>query len=90
MPQSMKIAKTVEVPHTYNIMDGLEDYAGKTIYERNIPLPEQMKGKKARVNFEAVYHDAIVYVNSKKVGEHIGKGYTPFSFDVTSFLKPGQ
>lgn len=42
MPLSIKRAKTVEVPHTYNIMDGLEDYAGKAIYERNIPLPEHI------------------------------------------------
>lgn len=90
LPLALREATTVEVPHTYNIMDGLEDYAGKAFYERSIPLPSQMRGKKARVNFEAVYHDAVVYVNGKKVGEHIGKGYTPFSFDVTPFLKPGQ
>lgn len=90
LPLALREATTVEVPHTYNIMDGLEDYAGKAFYERSIPLPSQMRGKKARVNFEAVYHDAVVYVNGKKVGEHRGKGYTPFSFDVTPFLKPGQ
>lgn len=90
LPLALREETTVEVPHTYNIMDGLEDYAGKAFYERSIPLPSQMRGKKARVNFEAVYHDAVVYVNGKKVGEHIGKGYTPFSFDVTPFLKPGQ
>ena len=29
LPLALREATTVEVPHTYNIMDGLEDYAGK-------------------------------------------------------------
>lgn len=28
---------TVTVPHTYNTMDGLEDYAGEAIYQRALP-----------------------------------------------------
>ena len=42
----------VNVPHTYNIMEGLEDYAGEAVYE------------------------------------HLGNGYTAFSFDITSYLSP--
>jgi beta-glucuronidase len=30
-----------------------------------------------------------VWLNDQKVGEHEG-GYTPFSFDVTDFLKDGN
>lgn len=76
----------VTVPHTYNLMDGLEDYAGEVLYRRQIPVTEDMKGKTVRIHFDAVYHDATVFVNGNKVGEHINKGYTPFSFDITRFL----
>lgn len=78
--------QTVSVPHTYNIMDGLEDYAGEAVYRRTLPITPDMKGKTVRLHFEAVYHDAIVYVNGQKVGEHLNKGYTPFSFDITKYL----
>lgn len=77
---------TVSVPHTYNVMDGLEDYAGEAVYHRQLPITADMKGKTLRLHFEAVYHDAIVLVNGHKVGEHLNKGYTPFSMDITPFI----
>ena len=78
---------TVNVSHTYNIMEGLEDYAGEAVYKRTLPITTDMKGRTVRLHFEAVHHDAAVYVNGRKVGEHLGKGYTPFSFDITEALK---
>ena len=77
---------TVNMPHTYNVMDGLEDYAGEAVYKRALPITKDMKGKTVRLHFEAVNHDAVVFVNGKKVGEHLNKGYTPFSFDITKVL----
>ena len=76
----------VNVPHTYNVMDGLEDYAGEATYKRVLPITPDMKGRTVRLHFEAVYHDAIVYLNGQKVGEHLNKGYTPFSFDITRLI----
>lgn len=78
---------TVTVPHTYNIMEGLEDYAGVAVYSRELPITPDMKGKTVRICFNGVYHDAWVSVNGQPVGEHLGKGYTPFSLDITSQLK---
>ena len=76
----------VQVPHTYNIMEGLEDYAGEVVYRRTLPITADMKGRTVRLHFDAVYHDAVVYINGKRVGEHLGKGYTPFSMDITSYI----
>ena len=28
----------VQVPHTYNLMDSLEDYAGEAVYRRLLPI----------------------------------------------------
>ena len=77
---------TVNVPHTFNVMDGLESYAGKAFYSREVPVGPQQKGKKLRVQFNGVFHDAVVYVNGQKAGEHLNAGYTPFSFDITPFI----
>ena len=63
--------QTITVPHTYNIMEGLEDYAGEAVYKRSLPITADMKNKTVRLHFEAVYHDAIVFINGKKVGEHL-------------------
>jgi beta-glucuronidase len=37
--------------------------------------------------FGAANYHAIVYLNGKKLGEHVG-GFTPFQFEVTGALKP--
>ena len=83
-------AAVVTVPHTYNLMEELEDYAGRAWYEKRLEVPASLKGRQLRLQFEAVYHDATVYVNGRKVGSHIGKGYTPFSMDITQYVAYGQ
>ena len=47
------------------------------------------KNKKQILNFGAVDNFCEVYINEKKVGEHIG-GYLPFSFDVSSYIYSGK
>ncbi|MFN8255953.1 MAG: glycoside hydrolase family 2 TIM barrel-domain containing protein [Bacteroidales bacterium] len=82
--------RQVKVPHTWNVEKGLEKYWGKAWYERNFEVPEIDSSKTYRLQFDAVYHDAIVFVNGKKAGEHIGSGYTKFYIDITSFIKKGE
>jgi len=43
-----------------------------------------------RVQFEAVFHTATVWVNGRLVGEHARKGYTAFTLDIAQALHPGQ
>lgn len=45
LPAYAKSPVQVTVPHTYNLMDGLENYAGRAFYNRELPLTEDMKGK---------------------------------------------
>lgn len=85
-PDSLVRGVTVTVPHTFNIMPGLEDYAGKAVYERVLPIDPSMKGSRLRVKFGAVYHDAEIYVNGKKAGDHCDAGYTAFSVDITPYV----
>ena len=76
----------VTVPHTFNVMPGLDDYTGEAWYSRTLPITPDMRGRQLRVHFNGVYHDATVYVNGKLVGEHLNAGYTPFSFDITPYV----
>lgn len=77
---------SVSVPHTYNIMEGLEDYAGRATYRKVLPLTEDIRGKKVRLHFRGVHHDAIVRVNGQEAGKHLNAGYTAFSMDITPYL----
>lgn len=82
-------SKTVIVPHTWNVMHGLEGYSGTAWYQRDFEIAKQQMKKLVRLQFDAVYHDAIVYVNGQKAGSHIGSGYTRFFVDISPFIKPG-
>lgn len=57
-------------------------------YQRSFTLPADWTGKQILLHFEAVDHQATVFVNGQKVGSHAG-GYDPFSFDITAFLIKG-
>ena len=55
-------------------------------YERTFTVPKTWKGKDVILHFGAVDWQAEVWVNGVKLGKHTG-GYTPFSFNVTPYLK---
>lgn len=55
-------------------------------YKRSFTVPAKWKGKDVMLNFGAVDWKAEIFVNDILVGSHKG-GYTPFSFNITPFLK---
>ena len=80
----------VQVPHAWNTMHGLEKYWGQAWYEKEIFLPANIKDKALRVQFDAVYHDARVWINGRMAGKHIGSGYNRFYIRVDSLIRPGS
>ncbi|RFM32659.1 glycoside hydrolase family 2 protein [Chitinophaga silvisoli] len=58
-------------------------------YRRTFDIPLAWKGKQVIANFEAVDHDATVFVNGEKAGSHAG-GYSSFHINITRWLKAGS
>lgn len=58
-------------------------------YKTTFDVEDIGKDEKLNVNFGAVDWEAKVYLNGKLVGGHKG-GYTPFSLDLTPYLKEGE
>ncbi|TDW51866.1 glycosyl hydrolase family 2 [Flavobacterium sp. 270] len=63
--------------------------ANELWYETNFNLDANWDGKNILLHFGAVDWKTEIYVNDIKVGSHTG-GYTPFSFDITPFIKKGN
>jgi len=84
-----KLNRTVTVPHAWNVEKGLEKYWGKCWYGREFGISEKQLLKITRLQFDGVYHDAVIYINGKKAGEHVGSGYTRFLINISPFLKTG-
>jgi beta-galactosidase/beta-glucuronidase len=58
-------------------------------YRRKFDIPATWEGKRLLIHFEAVDHDATVFINGHKAGSHSG-GYDAFSLDITSLIHPGE
>ena len=76
----------VTVPHTWQISSDSPEYFGTAWYRKTLDVPRVWDEEMVRVEFEAVFHSAIVWVNGQEVGKHLRKGYTAFALDITSFL----
>lgn len=77
------LGETVKIPHTWNVQNGLEEFRGTGWYSHDFYAPLEWKGKLLRLQFDAVYRDAVVWVNGKRVGEHTQSGYTPFVIEIS-------
>lgn len=82
--------ESVQVPHTWQTLGRSPEYSGVAWYRIRFTPPESWASQHVRVEFEAVSHTAHVFLNGAPVGEHIGKGYTAFTLDLSPRMKAGQ
>jgi beta-galactosidase len=75
--------RTVQIPHTWLVDLSLTNHRGIAWYRRNIDVPTRWRGLVVRIEFEAVFRSASVWINGQPAGEHIRKGYTAFALDIT-------
>ena len=80
---------TLHVPGDWNTQSQeLFLYEGTIWMKRDFDY-QPRAGRRALLYFGAVNYEAIVYVNGKKAGRHVG-GFTPFCYDVTDLVKEGK
>lgn len=80
---------TMHVPGDWNTQDErLFFYEGTVWLKRDFNYTPQ-EAQRALLYFGAVNYDAIVFVNGKKCGRHVG-GFTAFCYDVTDLLHEGK
>lgn len=58
-------------------------------YRRTFSAPESWAGQRVLLHFGAVDWQCAIWVNGVEIGRHTG-GYDPFSFEITSALKPDE
>ena len=80
----------LSIPHTWQRLGESPDYVGTAWYRRYFVAPEEWAAMFVRAEFEAVYHTAHVFLNGTPVGDHIGKGYTAFTCDLSPHMRHGQ
>ena len=77
----------VSTPHTVELMpaegSGCRNYQGPAWYRKHFVLPAETKGQRVVLHFEAAMGKQILYLNGKRIQEHLG-GYLPFTLDLTA------
>ena len=80
---------TMDIPSDWNSKDhNLFFYEGTVWFKKDFEINKK-EGVKYILYFGAINYESKVYVNGKKVGEHVG-GFTPFNFDITDFVEDGN
>lgn len=89
--------ENIQLPHDYSIIQdfsreigGAAGYlpGGIGLYRKEFTVPSSYKGKVVSILFDGVYHNATIYLNEKKIGNH-RYGYTSFEIDLTNHLNYG-
>jgi hypothetical protein len=80
----------IHLPHSFSMpYFGSKDfYVGYGWYRKHLEIKPEWVSKRIFVEFEGAFQDAEIYVNGKRIGEHMG-GFTGFSMDITDAVLPG-
>ena len=89
--------QAIQVPHDWSIYNDFDQYSpaqneggqlngGQAWYRTQFYLEEDASLVSVRLLFDGVYMNAQVYVNGQVLG-YYPNGYTPFSYDITPYLR---
>src|SRR5699024_3073795 len=89
-PQQMAIVRDgQEEPEAHLGRTGGLPFVGAGWYRKELEIPDDVKSKKAILQFDGAMSYAEVYINGKEVGKW-PYGYNSFYFDITDFVEPGK
>ena len=89
--------QAIQVPHDWSIYNDFDQYSpaqneggqlngGQAWYRTQFYLEEDASLVSVRLRFDGVYMNAQVYINGQVLG-YYPNGYTPFSYDITPYLR---
>ena len=80
---------TLDTDSTSDPRPQLEYLRTVSWYRKRQPIPNA-PGMRFELEFGAVHQVTDLWVNGRHVGQHAVGGYTPFHFDITDYVTPGQ
>ena len=89
--------QAIQVPHDWSIYNDFDQYSpaqneggqlngGQAWYRTQFYLEDDASLVSVRLLFDGVYINAQVYINGQVLG-YYPNGYTPFSYDITPYLR---
>ena len=81
----------IAVPASYNDQKderAYREHYGWAYYRRTVTVPACWQGQRVVLRFDAVAHQAKVYINGELAAQHKG-GFLPFELDITGLVPAG-
>ncbi|MBX2918608.1 MAG: hypothetical protein KF741_05115 [Ferruginibacter sp.] len=88
--QLLPNARTVSLPHTWNVETENQNHYGWGWYQKKITVPTGWKNKNVVLQFGAINHTSHIYINGKLVDSNIGDGYNKFFINLNGKLNYGK
>lgn len=79
----------LKVPGDWNTQRPQLYYYEGTVWYRKRFDYKPKPGKRLFLHFGAANYESIVWLNGKRLGQHVG-GFTPFNFEVTDIVRQGM
>ncbi|MBC7316967.1 MAG: beta-galactosidase, partial [Chloroflexi bacterium] len=92
LPNAERLEREILVPFCpESTLSGLGDvdFHPGVWYRRTFTVPEAWEGQRILLHVGASDYDTVVWLNGQEAGRHRG-GYTPFTCDLTPFLRRGE
>ncbi len=87
---NVKFPETIVVPFPWgSALSTVPDQARIAWYGRTVRMPDDWRGQRVFLVIGACDWETQAWLDGKPLGTHRG-GYTPFEFELTPQLKPGQ
>ncbi|MDR1629387.1 MAG: glycoside hydrolase family 2 protein [Oscillospiraceae bacterium] len=91
--QRLPDAERVNLPHTWNTVEGRDGRADtsrrKCAYQKDLPVPAELDKIRIYLEFQGVNAVCELFIDGTLVGTHHG-GYSAFRFDITPFVTFGK
>ncbi|MDQ3398109.1 MAG: glycoside hydrolase, partial [Deinococcota bacterium] len=81
--------RPIHVPGCWEDLGVAKNHPGPGWYRTKLNVPERAHGKRLWMHFESVSYHAVILINDRVVGEHLGL-WDAFRLEVTGALTPGE
>jgi beta-galactosidase len=82
--------RPVQLPHTWNVEEENQHHYGWGWYQKKYHIPKEWKKKNVLIQFGAINHTALIYINGKLVAENRGDGFNKIFVTLNEHLHFGK
>lgn len=86
----LTVTESVHLPHTWSIEEANQNHYGWGWYQKKLMIPIEWKNKNIILQFGAINHTSMIFINGKKIEENIGDGFNKIQINLNGKINYGK